>query len=106
MTLRERLIGLSPCPLPDAFFESVGEEVGADMCADVSDISGRAVLRAKARLYFYLATMPNISEGGVSISFTATEKDAFLKLARRFANLAGEEGFMPGTVYGYKGENP
>lgn len=106
MTIRELLHSLAPCPVPDDYINAIGAEIGQeDMDANLADTEVKSVYRAEARLYIYLATVPNVSEGGVSISFTATEKKAFLDLARRYANLAGETGLVPGATYGYKGQN-
>ena len=105
MTLREQLASLSPVPLPAAFLEAMGEELDTDMDMDVSEVSAVTLNRAKARVYLYLYTAPNISEGGVSISFTAADKTFFLRLARRYAQLAGETGLVPTATYGYKGQS-
>ena len=106
MTIRELLTAIAPCPVPDAYINAIGTEIGQeDMNANVSDTDAKTVYRAQARLYLYLATVPNVSEGGVSISFTAAEKKTFLDLARRYANMAGETGLVPGATYGYKGQN-
>ena len=105
MTLREFLTALTPYSVPDAYLDTIGEEIGADLDADFSDCDKVEVNRAKARVYFYFATTPNISEGGVSISFTASEKKLYMDLARKYAALAGETTLIPGASYGYKGEN-
>lgn len=98
-------MALSPYPIPMEYVNSIGEGCGLDLEGDARDASTGDLYRAKARVYFFLATTPNISEGGVSISFTAEDKKLFLAMARRFANLAGEDGLIPGMTYGYKGEN-
>lgn len=105
MTIRESLLAISNYPIPDAFLESIGEEVGLDMNEELTEASAVPLNRVRARAYLFLATAPNVSEGGVSISFTATEKAYFLSLARRYAALAGETGLFPGPAYGYKGQN-
>ena len=76
------------------------------MTEEVSDVDRISLYRLQARLYLYLATAPNVSEGGVSISFTADDKRTFISLAKRYAALAGENGLISGPAYGYKGENP
>lgn len=105
MTVRESLHAITNYPIPDAFLESIGEEVGLDMSQELTEASPVSLNRVRARAYYFLATAPNVSEGGVSISFTATEKNFFLSLARRYADLAGETGLFPGPAYGYKGQN-
>ena len=105
MTVRESLLAISNYPIPDAFLQSIGDEVGLDITQDLLDTPTVSLNRVRARAYLFLAMAPNISEGGVSISFTAAEKKYFLDLARRYADLAGETGLFPGPAYGYKGQN-
>ncbi len=105
MTLSELLTSLAPYPVPEAYFSAIGDEVGVEMDAESTDVDNVVLYRLKARLYLFLATTPNVSEGGVSISFSAAERNAFLALAKRYAALAGETGLVPGATYGYKGEN-
>ena len=105
MTVREALHSISNYPIPDAFLDSVGNEVGLSMNTELSNANTVALNRAKARAYLFLVTAPNISEGGVSISFTAAEKKYFLSAAKKFADLAGETGLVPAPAYGYKGQN-
>lgn len=105
MTVLDSLRSLTNYPVPDAFFESIGEEVGLDMNEELTAVEAVPLNRVRARTYIFLATAPNVSEGGVSISFTAAEKKYFLSLAKRYAELAGEDGLFPGPAYGYKGQN-
>lgn len=106
MTLRESLQAISPIPLPQDFISACGEEFGIDVDrAEIGDVEPRELARIKARIFFRLATTPNISEGGVSISFNAEDKKIFLALARQNAVLGGVPGLVPGVTYGYKGEN-
>ena len=76
------------------------------MAVEVSEVDRISLYRLQARVYLYLATAPNVSEGGVSISYNADDKRTFLALAKRYAALAGENGLISGPAYGYKGENP
>ena len=105
MTIKELLTAIAPCPVPDAYLNAIGTEVGADLTTNVDETTPLVLNRSRARLYLWLALAPNVSEGGVSISFTAVEKKAFLDLARRYAALAEEENIIPGAIYGYKGQN-
>lgn len=105
MTVRESLLAISNYPIPDSFLEAIGGEVGVEMTTTLAQASTVSLNRLRARTYLFLATAPNVSEGGVSISFTATEKAYFLSLAKKYAALAGETGLIPGPAYGYKGQN-
>lgn len=106
MTIREYLTSMTSYSVSDDYINVIGEEIGvANMDANVSTLTDVQLNRSKARVYLYLVTNPNISEGGMSISFTATERKMFWDLAKKFAFLAGETGLIPGANFGYKGEN-
>lgn len=106
MTVREILNSFSTFPIPVASLDAIGKEVGIDLDDNVDSADETSLNWAKARVCFYLASVPNVSEGGVSISFSAAERANFLAMARRYAKLAGKEDLVPGLVkYGYKGEN-
>ena len=105
MTVRESLLATSNYPIPDAFLESIGEVVGIEIDEELTDTDAVSLNRLRARTYIFLATAPNVSEGGVSISYTAAEKKYFLSLAKQYAELAGETGLFPGPAYGYKGQD-
>lgn len=61
------------------------------------------------RLWIYLATQPNVSQGGISVTWTDGQRAVFYKHAKRFFKLAGDkEGLelIPEDErprYGYKG---
>lgn len=105
MTFLDSLSALTPYSIPAAQLTAIGEELGISAEDDTTGIDPKLLNGAKARLFLFLATTPNVSEGGVSISFSATERAIFLGRARRYAQLAGDTGLIPGAAYGYKGEN-
>lgn len=105
MTFLDSISALSPYSLPAASIEAIGLELGIGADDDVSSVDPKLLNGAKARLFLFLATTPNVSEGGVSISFSAYERALFLGRARRYAELAGDTGLVPGAAYGYRGEN-
>lgn len=63
--------------------------------------------RAKARVYIYLMTAPNISQNGVSFSFTSEDRKCFKKTAKDLLTEIGDDlaAFGLGVKYGYKGED-
>lgn len=105
MTFQEYLKSSVAATLPDSFVDTIGSALNCSLTDNIDEVSPILKYRALARVYLFLATAPNVSEGGVSISYTATEKKLFLDLARRYAGLAGETGLIVGTAYGYKGQN-
>ena len=105
MTVLESLRMLTAYPIPMESLEAIGIEVGLDLGDELSTVPSKSIYLAKSRTYMFVALAPNVSEGGVSISYTATERAYFMNLARKYAALAGEDGMIPGPAYGYKGEN-
>ena len=105
MTLRESFQATSPITIPQAFLNVCGEELGVNLDAETAAIDPSSYALIKSRIFLRLATMPNISEGGVSISFSAEDKKIFMSLAKKYAAEGGEPGLIPGVKYGYKGEN-
>lgn len=105
MTARELLQNVTGYPIPDATVEAAAKEAGFDIDGDFRDIEQRSLYRAYSRVYLYVALAPNVSEGGVSVSLSASDKAAFLRMAKRYAQLAGDKTTAPSASYGYKGEN-
>lgn len=105
MTFLDSLTALSPYTIPQASLEAIGAELGIGADDDISEIDAKALNGARARMFLWLATSPNVSEGGVSISLSAWERGILLGRAKKYATLAGEGDLVPGAAYGYKGEN-
>lgn len=105
MYVREVLSSLTGYPIPESALRRIGMEARIDVDDYVANASVRGLNYAKALVYMYVATAPNISEGGVSITLSATDKSVLLGRARRFAALAGVDDLVPGASFGYKGDS-
>ena len=105
VSVREALMSMTGFPIPVATINAIAGEASLDLDGDVAEACPRALNRAKARVCLYVAMMPNVSEGGVSISLTATDKKLWMAMAQKYAALAGASDIFAGVNYGYKGEN-
>ena len=107
MTIAETLTAISAYPIPYPFIQATcegeGLESDAQSTADVR--STTAYKRAKAKTYLFLATAPNVSQGGISYSFTNEDKQMFRKQAQTLLDEVEDEEGYGGVDYGYQGDN-
>lgn len=107
MTIQQSLKSLTAYPIPPATLQDIAEGCGLSLHTELTQElrSGKEMKRAKARAYAYLITAPNISQNGVSFSFTAEERKQFKKLAVGLLKEIGDDTSSIGTKYGYVGED-
>lgn len=103
MNIASTLKALSAYPIPSALIENIceGEGLDGEQDATTEIRQGVAYKRAKASVYTFLATAPNVSQGGISYSFTSEDKAYF----RRCASLLMEEIGEGDAQFGYIGDN-
>ena len=61
--------------------------------------------RAQARVYMFLSEAPNVSQGGISYSFSEEERRRFRLRAENLLEQIGDATSEAGVEYGYKGED-
>lgn len=109
MTILQSLRSITAYPIPTATLQDIAEGCGLLLDEEVtSEVRNSTQMkRAKARTYVYLITAPNISQNGVSFSFSSDERKQFKQLAKDLFNEAGEDASClgNGVKYGYVGEN-
>lgn len=105
MTVISSLKALSAYPIPTALIEDAlaGAGLLPDEEADSAMRGSKAYKSAKAKVFFFLATAPNVSQGGISYSFTSADKTMFRKMAQALMDEIGEEDGSR-VEYGYQGE--
>lgn len=98
---------LSAYPIPSAAIEDIAEGVGLAVDAELtSEIrNGIAFKRAQARVYLFLSEAPNVSQGGISFSFSEEERRRFRRRAESLFEQIGDTSSDAGVEYGYKGED-
>ena len=104
MTLQEALKSITNYPIPQRTLDRVaaGRGLNLEAEADQSTLESGNYRLATADLMMWLVTAPNISEGGVSFSFSQEERNQFKKEA---ASILAELGAPKRSNFGYKGEH-
>lgn len=107
MTIQQSLKSLTAYPIPPTTLQDIAEGCGLSLDSELTpEMRGsKEIKRAKAHTYIYLITAPNISQNGVSFSFTAEERKQFKKLAVALLKEIGDDISSLGVQYGYVGEN-
>lgn len=109
MTVQQSLKSITAYPIPTATLQDIAEGCGLGIDEDVSPDrqQSKELKRAKARIYIYLITAPNISQNGISFSFTAEERKQFKVIAKDLLRQVGDDTSIlsNGVKYGYVGEN-
>lgn len=109
MTLLQSLKSLSAYPIPTMTLENIivgcGLQGDTEFMPEMNDTA--EMKRAKAHTYIYLITAPNISQNGVSFSFSPEERKQFRQLAKTLLKEIGDDtsSLGNGVKYGYVGEN-
>ncbi len=107
MTILESLKSLSGYPIPRLSLENIAEECGLT-ASDEATAEVRAekpFKRAKARVYRMLAEAPDVSQGGISYSFSDEDKKNFRMLAQSLLEEVGDDTSMFSDDYGWQGED-
>lgn len=105
MNVRESLISLSNYPVPMPVVENVGQAYSLDL-----DIEASVAVRetgeykkAKAAIYIFLSTAPDVTQGGITFRLSDKDKARFRNLAISLLEDVGAIS-LGGVDYGYKGE--
>lgn len=107
MNVLQSLRSLSSYPIPTATIEDVAEGVGLALDTELSqEIRGsKEFKRAQARVFVFLSEAPNVSQGGISYSFSEEERRRFRLRAENLFEQIGDATSGTGVEYGYKGED-
>lgn len=106
MKISNAIKAMSCYPIPASTIENIIEEAGLDADADITmEIrAGDRYKRAKALTYAFLAEAPNITQGGISYTFSEVERSRFQKKSNSLlAELGEDEG--SDIPCGYIGED-
>lgn len=106
MNILDSLRSISNYPIPTPTLVNICEEAGlkATKEADKTTRQSDGYKKAKALVYQFLSEAPNVSQGGITYSFSQDERDRFAKKA---SALLDEIGEAEGTEIemGYVGED-
>ena len=105
MTILQALRSVNAYPLTDEQLEIAAISAGLDPQGDaMGAMVTKEYTHAKANVYSLLAEAPNISQGGITFSFSAEEKKQFRLVACKLYDAIGIE--MPqASKWGYQGED-
>lgn len=107
MTILQSLKSLSGYPIPQLSLVNIAEESGLTVGneADEGVRQSKAFKRAKARVYILLSESPNVSQGGITYSFSDEDRKRFRMQAQDLLEEVGDEASMIGDNYGWQGED-
>ena len=107
MNVLQSLKSLSGYPIPLATIQYVADGVGLGVDTELTpELRGsKEFKRAQARVYIYLSEAPNVSQGGISYSFSEEERRRFRLRAESILDEIGDNENAFGVEYGYKGED-
>lgn len=105
MTILQALRSVNAYPLTDEQLEIAAISAGLDPNSDaLGAMAKKEYTHAKANVYSLLAEAPNISQGGITFSFTSDEKKQFRQVACRLYNAIGVD-VPQASKWGYQGED-
>ena len=106
MTVNQALRSTTTYPLSADFLTSIAERAGlsldAEATADV--MASNAFKHAQAQIYLYLAEAPNVSQGGISFSFSEQDRVRYESKGNRLLREVGASSAST-KRFGYKGES-
>lgn len=105
MTARESLQGINAYPIPSRTLTTIMTKRGVSPSTEVtSQILNSSEFRlAHADVLFWLSEAPNIAQGGQNYSFSDEQRKKFRDEAIGIYEEE-DEGSLPKTKYGYKGD--
>jgi len=107
MTILQSLRSLSNYPIPSMTIQDIVEGVGLEtdetLTAEVR--KRKSFLQAKAYIYFFLSEAPDVSQSGISYSFSDEEKKRFKTKGESILDSIGDDGSSLGVEYGYMGSD-
>lgn len=104
-TILDSLKSINAYPIPLITLVETAERhrLLATSDATQESLHGRDYLLAKADLLHWLSFAPNITQNGISFSFTDDQRREFRKEADRLKIQAEESSAISTATYGYKG---
>lgn len=104
MTITDSLKALSGYPIPADLIQNAIEESGlTDEECTLEVRRSNEYKSAKAKIYRFLEVAPNVSQGGISYSFSDEARKRYKRMADDLLAEIGEDG--GGVEYGYQGDS-
>lgn len=96
--------GMTGYPIPSAAISYLAGCLGVSTTTELR-VGDPLFERARALVFQYLAAAPNVSQGGVSYSFSDSERRRFEDAARNIYANIGENSDFGLADYGYMGDS-
>lgn len=107
MNVLDSLRSLNGYPIPVLTLELVAAGRGLDPEEEVTPalLRSASFMLAKADVLVWLSGAPDVTQEGISYSFTDEQRNSFkISADRIYGQYGGEDDSAAGTVYGYKGD--
>ena len=106
MKTSNALRAMSSYPIPQSTIDNIIDEAGLDAEADITKEirASDEFKKAKALTYAFLAEAPNITQGGISYTFSQDERSRFEQKSNSLLTELGEDGGSD-VPCGYVGED-
>lgn len=106
-TISELLESVNTYPIPANVIEEAAIKHGLELDAEATPetIQDKPYELAKADVYAFLAVAPNLTQNGVSISFSADQREYFLSLSTGIRDKWDYTDAGSGQGFGYMGED-
>lgn len=107
MKVSQLLQSINTYPIPANIILEAGIKYGLEIEADATKeiVQSSEFKLAKADIYTFLAGAPNVTQNGISFSFTPEQRTYFLNVASSIRKEEGVEDPTTGQDYGYVGED-
>ena len=105
-TIFESVKAMTNYPVGTAAIEELIEQQGLEPTETITKQTRNSseYKRARANMYLLLSESPNISQGGITFSFSTQERQAFINKAKSIFNEIGDES-PTDLICGYMGED-
>ena len=106
MNVAQSLRSLSAYPIPQATLQDIAEGVGLATDAKLTPElrAGSDFRAAQARIYLFLSEAPNVTQNGISFSFSDDERRRLRGRGLSILEDLGVDTADSGVEYGYQGE--
>lgn len=105
-TIEDALKGINAYPIPQRTIIEIALRRGCGLSDEMTreNLTARPFNLAKADVLIWLSLAPNITQGGISYSFTDEQRTKFRNQANDlYSVFDDDEQGAPKPIYGYKG---
>lgn len=105
-TILDAIKSVTLYPLPSRTIEQIAVRMGCALNDEATQerLTGTAYNLAKADVLKWLASAPNVSQGGQSYSFTEEQRQQFRNEANAlYREFGADDSATAKPIYGYKG---